>query len=368
MRKRILLVGNSEIVIYKFRKEIVEQLIRNGHEVAVAFPTIKKNYGNYFQSIGCKYYDIEIDRRGTNPFKDINLIHSLSKIVKEYKPTDVLSYTIKPNLYLSLILYNKKCNFFPTITGFGSALENNGLLSNILFKSYKIIGKVATLVYVQNSDARKVLLNRNVVNDKKIRVLPGSGVNLNEFKQHDLIDSKSVTFLFLGRIMKDKGIYELIAATEMLVENYPNCIVKAIGFNDDPDLLSFIENSNSPIEFIDFIEDVKSEIHFSSCVVLPSYHEGMSNVLLEAAAMGRPLIASDIPGCREIVYNEKNGFLVQPKDVESLYLAMEKFVKLSFIERNNMANYSRQLAQDYFSRQIIVDTVIDNIEKGGTLL
>lgn len=359
--RKILLVGNSEIVIYKFRKEIIEGFVKEGYEVAVAFPVLKNDKREYFDSIGVKYYDVKIDRRGKNPFKDFILIKDFKKILEDFSPNIVLSYTIKPNLYLAYLQKKYRYNFFPTITGFGTAINNGGFLAETIFHLYSHFFKNAQCVFVQNESAKTQLINKTKIKNTKIVVTPGSGVNVDEFQYMEPDNSNVTTFLYLGRIMKEKGFSNLIDAAKHF-ENYENIKFLAMGFVEEnyKDTISNYVFKN--LEIIPYSENVKQVIKQSTAIIHPSFHEGMSNVLLEAASMGRPIIASKIPGCQEIVDVGKNGFLFEAKNSEMLIDSINEFLCLNPSQVREMGLYGRRKVEKEFSRNIVFEVVNARIE------
>lgn len=371
MSKRVLLVGNSEIVIYKFRKELVEALISQGYHVTVAFPNMITDKSQYFRDLGCDFYHVEIDRRGINPITDLKLIRNFKKMIKQVNPDAIISYTIKPNIYLGLIVGNKNIKFYPNITGFGSAVFSGGLMKNILLKMYKLSFKNVTKVFVQNNSARELLLDENIVRDNRdIINLPGSGVSFNDFHYVPYPKETSIIKIsYLGRIMKEKGIYEYIEAAKHIVNKYnnANCKVEfhAVGFVENNEKSDFLAQSNGFVQFHEYIDDVTGFVASSHLVVLPSYHEGMSNVLLEAAAIGRPLIASDIPGCKEIIDDGINGYLSKPQSTDSLVQALEKFLSKNHKEKEQMGKASRIKVEKEFDRDIVSERVISALIEGG---
>lgn len=362
MDKKILLVGNSEIVVYKFRKEIIERFVEKGYDVAVAFPVLKNDKKQYFDSIGVRYYDLKIDRRGKNPFKDLVLIRDLRGILEDFSPNIVLSYTIKPNLYLAYLQKKFRYQFFPTITGFGTAINNGGFLAETIFFLYSHLFKNARYVFVQNDYAKELLEKKTRIRTSKIIVLPGSGVNVSEFKYMEPSNSKVTTFLYLGRIMEEKGFNNLIDAAKYF-ENDENVKFLAMGFVEEMYKEKISKCVFENLEIIPYSENVKKIIQESTAIIHPSYHEGMSNVLLEAASIGRPIIASKIPGCQEIVDIGKNGFLFEVRNSEMLIESIKQFLRLNPDQVKEMGKYGRRKVEKEFSRDLVFDLVNARIEE-----
>ena len=360
----ILIFTNSDAGLYRFRKELIAKLIDKGNAVQVVCPM--SDYQTDLKALGCKCIDIDIDKRGVNPLRDLKLMRAFYKILKKEKPDLVLTYTVKPNIYGNIVCKILKIKVYSNITGFGSAIEKGGLLKRFTLYLYKKALRHAQIVFVQNQDIN-YKCERLGVSKNKLRLIPGSGVNLSEynFEEYPEDDGK-IKLLYLGRIMKDKGVNELLEVAKKLKMEYHNVQLTLVG-NCDESLLSIV-NQMQTEKIIDYLgrqKDVNFFIKSHHATVLPSYHEGMSNALLESAACGRALLASNIAGCREIIEEGVNGYTFEPKNAESLYKAVKKFINLPYAEKAEMGRKSRTKTQNDFDRKLVIDSYINEIEKLG---
>lgn len=351
---KILLVANKDITLYLLRKEFIEKLLELNYEITILCPHGDKL--EYFQKNGCKLIDYKIDRRGKNPLKEISILFRFNKVIKKLKPDFIFTYTIKPNIYVGIIARFRNIKFIPTITGLGSALNSKTFVSTLLNNLYRFSFKKSYVVVFQNK-TNQTWFRKNINNKVKSILVNGSGVNLSKFIYSEPQTTKQTSFLFLGRIMKEKGIDEFIQASKIIKEKYgDSIIVKLAGYFEDDynELIKELERSNI-VQYLGFVEDTFTLIRSCSVVVLPSYHEGLSNVLLEAQAIGRPVIASDIPGCTETFIQGLSGFNVKLKDANDLANKMEEFHKLDFKSKIQMGLYGRKHVETNFDRNSIIN-------------
>jgi galacturonosyltransferase len=357
---RIVILANADIGLYKFRKELVERLCQD-NEVYIVLPD--GEYISSLKEIGCKFIQFEFNRRGMNPFADLQQISRYKKLLKELLPDVVLTYTIKPNIYGGIAC--QKCNikYIANVTGLGTTIENGGLLSRISKTLYKIGLKKASCVFFQNEDNQRLFINNKIVRGKT-RLIPGSGVNLNMhcFEQYPL-DDDGFKFLFVGRIMKDKGIEELLYSIKMLHEQDAKIILDIVGWCDEDysDELKEAVASGSVRD-----NGKQSDVHpfyvNCHCAVLPSYHEGTANVMLEASSTGRPVIATNIPGCQETFDEGITGFGCEVRDKDSLLNAMKRMISLTNDERKQMGIAARKKMEREYDRQLVIDAYIQEID------
>ena len=364
--KRVLLQGNSEIVIYNFRLELVERLINDGYEVFISFPNISGELGQkkigYLVQLGCKYEPTEINRHGLNPIEEIKLYRHYKELYNRVKPDIIFSYTIKPNIYGAIAAKNNRVPFVANVTGLGISLQNPGMLQKILIQMYKRAFSKVQTVFFQNKSNQQLFIEHNIAVDKH-KLLPGSGVNLDEFQILDYPSEDKVRFVFISRIMKDKGIEEYLKAAEYIKNKYSYVEFHICGMldGDYEDYLQKYIDKNI-VTYHGMISDVKEILKSTHCTVHPSYHEGLSNVLLESAASGRPVLASDIPGCRETFDEGISGFGFASEDTNSLIEALEKFLRLSHEEKKKMGLNGRNKMESEFDRQIVVEKYLKEIE------
>ncbi len=365
-RLKLLLLANDTTYTYNRRNEIIERLIDDGHEVVVVSQLLLLQ--DELKSLGCRLIDIKPNRHGTNPFSDLSLMFKYRKIILSEKPDVVLTYNIKPNVYGGLACRMTKTHYIPNITGLGTAVEYPGLLQKISIRLYKMGVAGSDCVMFQNEENRVFFVDHHMMpKNNRSRLLPGSGVSLKIHKPMEYpSDDGIINFLFIARVMKEKGIDLYLGAAKRIFERHKNVIFHICGKCDDDeyiDVLRQAENSG----FIKYHGEQKNLIPFfekAHCIVLPSYYpEGMSNVLLEAAAHCRPIITTNRAGCRETVDNLKSGFLIPIKDEEALVNSIENFIGLTYLQKREMGLSGRKKIESEFDRQIVVKAYIDEIER-----
>ena len=366
--KKLLLVANTSWSMIKFRYSLMKTLVQNGYDVYVIAP-----YDEYFQeikNIGCNYYDIKMDNKGSNPIKDIKLIYDLYKLYKQIRPDLIFHYTIKPNIYGSIAakLGGFKC--ISVIPGLGYTFINNNLTAKIAKILYKIALKIPLQVWFINEDDKNEFINRKLVNKDKVKVIPGEGVNTKKFKPIKIEKNDNIfKFLFIGRMLEDKGVYEYIEAGEILLKKYNNFEIGLLGYLgvDNPKAISKKRmnefTKKSYIKYYGSSDDVRSFITQSDCIVLPSYREGISMTLMEAASMEKPLIATNVPGCKNLIDDGINGFLCKVKDSKDLAEKMEKILNLTEDERIKMGKAGREKIIREFDEKIVINKYLVTIEK-----
>lgn len=357
----ILILTNKDSGLYHFRKELLIRLITEKNNVYCSFPFSDKT--EQIEELGCKCIDTEISRHGTDPFKDIMLFLNYLRLLKRVKPDVALTYTIKPNVYGGLACSFKRIPYIANITGLGGAVESGGLMQKLTLFLYKIGLKNAKKIFFQNSANKEFMLEKNVIKNN-YDVLPGSGVNLlqHSFEKYPN-DEEKIVLLIIGRIMKDKGTDEILDTAKIIKPKHPNVIFRFIGPNDGYSNGKFDSAvADGYIEHLDSQPNIHNYIKESHATLHASYHEGMSNVLLETAACGRPIIATDVPGCRETYDDGVSGISFKPRDVQSMVDAIEKFLLLSNEEKAQMGIAGRKKMEQEFNRDIIVDKYMSAIK------
>jgi galacturonosyltransferase len=358
--KRILILANNDGGLYHFRFELLKALT-TGFEVIVCLPI--GHFTEHFIEIGCEVVPCEIlDRRGSNPIRDIRLLQFYRKVIKEKKPDIVLSYTIKPNVYGGMACQVLHVSYIANVTGLGTAIENGGILSFIARTLYKAGLKKAGCVFFQNSRNRAVFEDNKLIHSKT-RLIPGSGVNLERHYFESFPEASQETrFLFVGRIMKDKGIEELLSSIRRIHNEHENVKLDLVGgLEEDYEADISKAEKEGAIVYHGEQTDMHRFYKDCHCVVLPSYHEGMANVLLEASATGRPVIASNINGCKEAFDEGITGLGCEVKNAESLYNAMNQFLALPYEKKAEMGREARKKMEREFDRQIVVDAYLEEI-------
>lgn len=353
--KKILILVNDVTTVLQFRCELVRALVLEGHEVIVSVP--KSDRIPEIEALGAKVVETAVARHGKNPFKDLQLLSNYKKLVKSLKPDVVLTFTIKPNVYGGMACGKLKIPYVANVTGLG-VVGDGGIMQKLMLWLYKKGLKKAKCVFFQNQ-ANEEFFKRKKVISGKMELLPGSGVNVERFSYIEYPEEKITNLVFVGRIIKDKGVFELAQVAEKLKtkDNLQFTIVGDVEYGSEN---PFINMQN--VNCVGFHKDVKPYLGKAHAIVLPSYHEGMANVLLEAAACGRPILASKIPGCQETFDESITGFGFEPKNVESLYQAIEKFITLSYEQKQEMGKASRKKVEEQFNRQIVVDKYLEQID------
>ncbi|MEF2782007.1 MAG: glycosyltransferase family 4 protein [Clostridium sp.] len=358
MKNKILILTNNSGGLYRFRKELISSLISSNIEVIASTPF--DNNVEDLKQLGIKLIEIDINRRGMNPIKDSKLILDYFRLIKKEKPSLIITYTIKPNLYGTLIARFLKIPYAINITGLGSVFQNDNWLRKMIIGWYKFVCKKVKVIFFENEGNKQTFLDFNIVEENKTCVLNGAGVNLHDFYFSEYPDSDDkIHFLFIGRIMKEKGVDELFWAIEKIHKQNKNVVLDILGSYED-NYQSKIDNlvENGIVNYYGVQNDVRPFIKKSHCFVLPSYHEGMANTLLENAAMGRPLITSNIFGCKEAVIDKKNGYLIEVKNKDDLYDKMQTFIHLPLEEKQKMGKFSRKHIEDIFDKEKVVKKTI----------
>lgn len=360
--KRILVLANNDVGLYRFRKDLLAALLGAGHAVYISLPD--GDFVPELVRLGCRFIDTPIERRGMNPIHDSKLFRRYRTMLKEVKPDLALTYTIKPNIYGGLACRMAHIPYAVNITGLGSAIENGGWLKRFVLALYKPALKGAKVVFFENTGNRDTLVATGVVPNGRDVVLNGAGVNLEDYPYQPYPQEGPVRFLFVGRVMHEKGVDELFAAAKRMKQEYGDGVeFHIVGSFEEAykPVMDELEQAGV-VKYHGYQSDMKSFYAMASCIVLPSYHEGMSNVLLEAAATGRPLITSDIPGCREAVENAVSGYLCQTRDADALYDAMHRFVELPESWRAEMGRRGRERMEQKFSKTAVVAETIKHLE------
>lgn len=358
---KILVITNNLGGLYSFRKEVIKAILDRGDKVVISAPY--DSYMSFFEEMGCKMLDTQFNRKGTNPIKDLWLVYKYFRIIKTEKPDVVLSYTIKPNLYGGMACQLCHVPQIANITGLGKAVENKGCLQIITMILYKIGLRKTYTVFFQNSANQSFCIEHNMVKDRNM-LIPGSGVNLDYHSLQEYSTDGTIKFIFISRLMKEKGIEEYLGAASKIKNLYPNTEFHVLGACEEAyeEQLQKLQAEGVVIYHGQQL-DVRPYIGASHCTVHPSYYpEGMSNVLLESCAAGRPVITTNRPGCGEIVEDGRNGYVVKEKDVDDLVAAIKRFIHLPYKQKVEMGLYARKKVEREFDRRIVVDAYLREIQ------
>lgn len=352
---KILIITNHSYMLWRFRRELIQELQKK-HEVVLSMPFV--GHQDDFQGLGVRCIDTDVDRRGINPKTDIKLVRAYDRLLKKEKPDLVITYSIKPNVYAGFLCRMRKIPYFANVQGLGTAFQKPGLAQFVTLL-YKAALRDAKGVFFENDGNAKEFRKRHIIKKEKQIVLHGAGINLDYYPYAPYPENEKLHFLYLGRIMREKGMDELFGAVKRLHAEGESFVLDLVGFFEDKYKAQVEELEDEAIAvFHGFTEDPRPYYEGADCVVLPSYHEGMSNVLLEAAAVGRPVVTSDIPGCREAVEDKKTGCLVKVKDADSLYEGMKYVLRMSRAEREAMGMAGRKKMKREFDKRTVVGETV----------
>lgn len=367
----IAILTNNDDDVYCFRKELIEAIIYSGYRVLISCP-----YGEKFElmkDIEFIYDNVEIDRRGTNVKNDYKLYKHYIQLFKEHRPLVVLTYTAKPNVYGAFAAKKSNIPYICNVTGLGSVLNKKGIIKRFILWLFKKSYRSAACVMFQNSSNMKMALDSKMIKGD-YKLIPGSGVALDRFPIQPYpeggngINGAPIVFNYIGRILHDKGVDDYIEAAKIIKQKYPKTEFNMIGFIEptenhyEKDLE--VLGDKGIVFYRGSQKDIRPWILRSHAIIHPStYGEGMSNVLLENASSGRPIITTDNPGCKETVENGKTGFIYRGGLVEELVTSIEHFLQLTNAEREEMGLSGRRHVEFNFSRTIVVNAYLDKISK-----
>ena len=357
---KILIITNHSYMLYRFRLELIQELMKD-HEVVLSMPFV--GHEDDFKALGLKCIHTEIDRRGINPKTDLKLMMMYYKQIREEKPDLVITYSIKPNIYAGLVCSWLNVPYCVNVQGLGTAFENPKLKQFVVMLYKMALGKVKT-VFFENEGNREVFMEHRIVDRNKTVVLQGAGINVEQYPLAEYPENDVFRFLYLGRIMREKGMDELFGAIELLHDEGHEFVLDLVGFFED-EYKEKVEDlvSRGLVVYHGFQSNPMPYYASSDCVVLPSYHEGLSNVLLEGGLTGRPLITSDIHGCKETLMDGQGGYLCRSKDTQSLYEVMKRMMSLSKEDRALMGEREHDYVERMFNRRDVVSKVKSELLK-----
>jgi glycosyltransferase involved in cell wall biosynthesis len=368
--KKILISLNTAWNLLNFRAGLISELISSGYEVVAVAP--KDEYVVKLEFLGCRFVHLEIDNQGTHPIRDLLLIWRFFRLLKTEKPDLCLFYTVKPNVYGSLASRLCGIPFINNVSGLGAVFIRGGWLRRFISELYRLAFRNSNQVFFQNRDDLELFLENKLVKEALTDVLPGSGINLHRFTPSDDTNRKSLNtpfrFLLIARMLKDKGVIEFVNAAQLLKESGVRAEFCLLGFLDvqNPAAISSEQmkewTDQGFVIYLGVSDDVREHIASAECVVLPSYREGTPRTLLEAAAMGKPIVTTDVVGCKEVVEHGVNGLLCKVKNTQDLALKMKEMLLLSDDQRRLMGENGRLKMENEFDENIVIQKYLQAID------
>ena len=357
----IVISANTSWNIVNFRAGLIRALIADGFTVTVMSPPDR--FSPQIEALGARYRPVPMDNKGTSPAKDLALTLRFWRALREVRPAAFLGYTIKPNIYGSLAAHALSIPTINNISGLGTAFIRETWLTGIVALLYRAALSRAHLVFFQNPDDRALFLERRLVEAARTQLVPGSGIDLEKFSPRPKPPREGVegpVFLLIARLLWDKGVGEYVEAARMVRREHPRARFQLAGMLDveNPTAIGRADVdgwvAEGLIDYLGALDDVRPAIAAADCVVLPSYREGTPRTLLEAAAMARPTIATDVPGCREVVREGETGFLCRVRDAADLARRMQEFIEMPEAARLAMGEGGRRLAEERFDEGLVI--------------
>jgi len=361
---KIAIVLNTSWNIYNFRLGLLKALRANGHEVLAIAP--RDDYSDKLIEEGCTFIPVKMDSRGINPLKDLGLLMELYFIYRKVQPDIILHYTIKPNIYGTLAARMLNLPVINNVCGLGTAFIQKNFLSRIAQTLYRFAFRTSNKVFFQNEEDRMFFEEKNIVKKQQCETLPGSGINPEIFKPSST-KSEKFTFLLISRLIHDKGILEYVEAIKHLKSQNIDANFQLLGAKDSRHRRGISEQliqtwiDGQVVEYLGKTEDVIPFIENSDCVVLPSYREGTPRTLIEAASMAKPIVASNVAGCTNIVKNKKNGLLCEVRNSRDLAEKMKEMFTMSESERIKMGQNGREIVEKSFDEKIVISKYLNVI-------
>ncbi|MDQ4141074.1 MAG: glycosyltransferase family 4 protein [Bacteroidota bacterium] len=357
---RIAIVINTSWNIYNFRMSLVQALLREGHEVVAIAPP--DAYSPYLEAAGCRYVPIRMENKGTNPLQDTLLINQFYSVYKKVQPDVILQYTIKPNIYGTLAAKLAGIPVINNVSGLGTVFIVRNLVSKVALGLYRLAFRFPEKVFFQNHDDQALFFHYKLVKPHLTDVLPGSGIDTKKFVPAPVFTrNPGFTFLMIARVLYEKGVVEFVEASRMIKQKYPQVRCQLLGGLDEAGNIGIKKATfmtwvnEGAIEYLGTTDDVASVILKSDCVVLPSYREGTPKTLLEAAALGKPIITTNVPGCKETVIDGENGYLCEVRNATDLALKMDLIYSLADDQLQRMGVASRRMAVTKFDEQFVIN-------------
>ena len=371
-KRRVLITANTTWNLVNFRSGLIAALVSRGFDVVAVAPD--DEYRDRLRELGCRYVPLNMDNQGTHPVKDALLLWRYVVVLLRLRPAVVLSYTVKPNIYASLAARLVGVTVINNVSGLGTAFLRGGWLGGVVCSLYRVALRRSHRVFFQNDEDRQVFIEKRLVAPARTGLLPGSGIDLVHFSPSavegsSLCNGAGLVFLMVARLLWDKGVLEFVEAARRVKALFPESRFQLLGFLDvknqtavgRSDVEAWVKDG--VVEYLGTTDDVRPFLADADCVVLPSYREGTPRSLLEAAAMGRPLLATDVPGCREVVIDGVNGLLCRLRDSVDLAEKMMQMITMPMSALLQMGQESRRLAEMRFDEQIVIRKYLEAIDE-----
>ena len=364
----ILMTANVAWNIWNFRKPIVHELLDRGHRVTVLAPPDETVAD--LEDLGCRFRPLEMNAKGLSPFEGFKLVGHFKRVFREEVPDVVLSYTIKNNLFGAMAAKAVGIPFLPNVTGLGTAFLSGGTLEKLAKLLYRNAFRQLPVVFFQNEDDRDLFVSSGMASRDQAKLLPGSGIDLDHFHAADYPHANIPTvFLMIARLLRDKGVYEFVDAARQVKRHRPEVRFQLLGATGSENRTAIGTGivqawvDAGIVEYLGTAPDVRPAISAGSCVVLPSYREGAPRTLIEAAAMARPLIATDVPGCRAVVDRDVTGYICRAQDASSLADAITRFLDLPYEKQAEMGRAGRAKMEREYDQKIVVGAYLEAIQR-----
>ena len=365
--KRILLVANTSWSMIKFRLDVMKSLLQEGYDVYVIAP--RDVHSDEIEALGCHYIELEMDNKGSSIKNDLKMMGTLKKIYREIAPDLIFHFTIKPNIYGTLAAKQVKIKSVAVITGLGYTFIHDNFTAKMAKLLYKFSLRHAEQVWFINTEDKNKFLLANLLDEDKMYLLPSEGIDTNKFAPVSVTKTDhTFRFVLIARLLWDKGIGEYVEAAREIRKKYNDVVFELVGFIDAQNPKSISKEqidawvAEGVIEYKGHTDDVRDFIAKSDCVVLPSYREGVSMILMESASMQKPLIASNVPGCRDLINHNVSGYLCRVKSAEDLEAKMERMLHLSVAQREEMGREGRKFMLEEFDVKFVIKKYLHTIK------
>lgn len=368
-RPRIVICINAAWNIYNFRASLIRALQQDGFEVIAVAPS--DAFVERLRSLQCAYYPMKMDNKGTSPLADAILFIRMLVILARLRPSAYLGWTIKPNIYGTLAARILRIPALNNVSGLGTTFIKQGWITRVVTQLYRAAFAGSAQIFFQNEDDRTAFISRGIVRAARTTVIPGSGVDIVHFAPHQRTARAGCIFLLVARMLRDKGVMEFVEAARLVRKSNPEACFKLVGMLDVVNRTAIARSdiegwvSEGVVEYVGALDDVRQAIADSDCVVLPSYREGAPRSLIEAAAMGRATIATDVPGCRHVVEDGKTGLLCRVRDVGDLADAMRQMLTKGEEGRDAMGRVGRAMVEARFDDRIVIERYREALAAAG---